>query len=552
MLTKKEKILASIKNGESTIPIEFLVKYIQEKEVSLREMITAGLNDEGETCRKINERLSIKEEALWNETIKLDTYLAYRDYLTSSHSLLHEEEANSRIKEFDDEKWNEVQSRLSESSLNEYLELFPDGSHVIECRNLLNDLPWLETKRLNTIEAYENYMRENPGKHTYEAQAAILSIKDDNEWENACILGISSAFREYLRLFPNGKHAAEAQARLNSGAAGEHFLMALREDPNAYMALDIQQKVGNGVVSWSEIESIFGFEKMNAIRNFKIPTQLPNAIPPDSLQPDTTEVYFWGTPGSGKTCALGTIISSATTKGIIEPLQCAGRLYLDLLSNVFDKGNNICTLPDSTSVGNIQEMMMILRDSKKRQHQLTLIDLAGELFRSVYKIENDLFVPDEDKQVLDKAISYLKDRRNDKIHFFVVEYDAHDKKWDGLNMSNYLSHMIQYLKNKKVFTKSTVGVYVLVTKCDKMKCAVEDRPLEAFNYVQRNLASFWNTLELTCKESAIKDLKTLSFSIGDVFAQQLCDYDGRDTEKVIDKLLTKTHPINNRFGWLRN
>ena len=143
-------------------------------------------------------------------------------------------------------------------------------------------------------------------------------------------------------------------------------------------------------------------------------------------------------------------------------------------------------------------------------------------------------------------MSYLKNRKNNKIHFFVVEYGAHEKKWDGLNMSNYLSCMIQYLKNEKVFTKSTVGVYVLVTKCDKMDCAKEDRPRLAHEYVKQEFAAFWNTLEMTCKNAAIKDLKTLAFSIGDVFAQQLCVYDGEDTNKVIDKLLTKT-PKMGRF-----
>ena len=452
------------------------------------------------------------------------------------------EQAQAKIDEFDDAKWNEAQSQLSSNTLNDYIGCFPNGKHVDECNGLLCDLPWLETKRKNTIEAYNQYMQQYPGKHDAEAQMAILSIQDDNTWNDACAANSSSAYRLYLSYFPEGKHKDEALMRVNSGAAGGQFLNALQYDQNAFTADEIQEKVGNGVATWDDIQNVMGSEKTYAIQNFQMPALLPNAIAPDSLQGNTTEVYFWGTPGSGKTCALGTILSSATRAGIIEPLQCSGLHYMNLLSNIFI-GNDCCTLPDSTNVTNIQEMVMKLTDEKRHQHKLTLIDLAGELFRSVYKVNNHLQVDDSNCQVLDKAMSYLKNRKNNKIHFFVVEYGAHEKKWEGLNMSNYLSCMIQYLKNEKVFTKSTVGVYVLVTKCDKMDCAKEDRPRLAHEYVKQEFAAFWNTLEMTCKNAAIKDLKTLAFSIGDVFAQQLCVYDGEDTNKVIDKLLTKTPSI---------
>ena len=539
-MTQKEKILNACRNGGNSIPNENLLNYINSEVVSFDELKNAGLSDE--KAEYITQALESEETNLWNEATSNGTLDAYMAYIDSSKLRCHMEQAQAKIDEFDDAKWNEAQSQLSSNTLNDYIGCFPNGKHVDECNGLLCDLPWLETKRKNTIEAYNQYMQQYPGKHDAEAQMAILSIQDDNTWNDACAANSSSAYRLYLSYFPEGKHKDEALMRVNSGAAGEQFLNALQYDQNAFTADEIQEKVGNGVVTWDDIQNVMGSEKTYAIQNFQMPALLPNAIAPDSLQGNTTEVYFWGTPGSGKTCALGTILSSATRAGIIEPLQCSGLHYMNLLSNIFI-GNDCCTLPDSTNVTNIQEMVMKLTDEKRHQHKLTLIDLAGELFRSVYKVNNHLQVDDSNCQVLEKAMSYLKNRKNNKIHFFVVEYGAHEKKWEGLNMSNYLSCMIQYLKNEKVFTKSTVGVYVLVTKCDKMDCAKEDRPRLAHEYVKQEFAAFWNTLEMTCKNAAIKDLKTLAFSIGDVFAQQLCVYDGEDTNKVIDKLLTKTPSI---------
>ena len=539
-MTQKEKILNACRNGGNSIPNENLLNYINSEVVSFDELKNAGLSDE--KAEYITQALESEETNLWNEATSNGTLDAYMAYIDSSKLRCHMEQAQAKIDEFDDAKWNEAQSQLSSNTLNDYIGCFPNGKHVDECNGLLCDLPWLETKRKNTIEAYNQYMQQYPGKHDAEAQMAILSIQDDNTWNDACAANSSSAYRLYLSYFPEGKHKDEALMRVNSGAAGEQFLNALQYDQNAFTADEIQEKVGNGVVTWDDIQNVMGSEKTYAIQNFQMPALLPNAIAPDSLQGNTTEVYFWGTPGSGKTCALGTILSSATRAGIIEPLQCSGLHYMNLLSNIFI-GNDCCTLPDSTNVTNIQEMVMKLTDEKRHQHKLTLIDLAGELFRSVYKVNNHIQLEESRCQVLEKAMSYLKNRKNNKIHFFVVEYGAHEKKWEGLNMSNYLSCMIQYLKNEKVFTKSTVGVYVLVTKCDKMDCAKEDRPRLAHEYVKQEFAAFWNTLEMTCKNAAIKDLKTLAFSIGDVFAQQLCVYDGEDTNKVIDKLLTKTPSI---------
>ena len=555
-MTKKEKILKACKSTSSVITADNFINYIRSGEVTFNELVEAGLSDELQ--ESIKQKLVEEEEALWSSASEINTVESYVSYLSISQLKLHTVQAKDRIDRFDEIKWNEAQTLLTSSSLNDYLTCFPDGMHVNECNALLNDLPWLETKRQNTINAYNLYMQQHPGEHVAEAQAAILSIQDDNAWNSACVAATSSAYRDYLKRFPHGKHIEEAETFLNRGAAGELFLNALRDDPNAYPAVDpdpsnsetIQAKVANNVLSWPEIVEIFGKDKTEAIKKVKAPTPLPESTAPDQLQSGSTEVYFWGTPGSGKTCALGTIISTANREGIWEALDCSGGHYMDRLSNIFI-GGKYCTLPDSTSTANIQEMIMNLTDKKGRPHKLTLIDLAGELFRMVYKEKKGLFVTDEEKTVLNKVLNYLKNDQNHKIHFFIVEYGADEKMWEDVRMAQYLNQMIQFLKQEKVFRKSTVGVYVLVTKCDRMSCSRSERPKEAYEYVNTELKSFWNTLERACKEAAIDDLRTLSFSVGDVFAQNLCVFNGEDTKKVIEKLLTKT-PAKRRWDWLNN
>lgn len=541
----RERIL----KGCKSIPTKNLVNYIKGGHVSLSELIAAGLPDD--KLQEIQILMEAEDEASWNKAKTSETLDSYRLYTSSYPNGNHTIEAKTKIDYYDDFNWDHVKQNISESTLKSYKEQFPNGKHVSECHSLLNDLPWIKACEINTIATYEEYRTLYPSKHSVEVDKLINDLNDDKDWDNACLTGTTDAFKRYIDQHSNGKHADDAQAKIQARAGHDAFLNALKADANSYDAHEIQVRVGNNVISWDDIKSVFGEDKMNAIKGFRLPSPLPQKNPPSKLQGNSTEVYFWGTPSSGKTCALGSIISSAQSMGILEKINCSGYNYMTRLSNIFCK-RGFCTFPDSTSVNNIQEMILKLRDEKSKQHKLTLIDLAGELFRSVFSIQNGLFLSQEMTDTLNVALKYLTDSRNEKIHFFVVEYGAHDKEWEGLKMVNYLDNMISFLKKEKIFKKSTVGVYVLVTKCDKIDCfKKEDRPKLAYEYVSQEMPSFWNNLKNTCKEASVGDLKVLSFSVGDVFAKNLCKFEGEDTIKVIDKLITKTDAEGGFWNWLR-
>ncbi len=532
----KERIL----KAHTNIPSKNLANYIEQGIISFTELRNAGLSETKET--EIKEILNSRELELWHECQESNKLEDYNYYLNLYPNGLHLEKALSAINRIDNALWEKASSSLSEEDLHEYSNSFPEGNHIDECNDYLNDLPWLQTCLRNTIPDYETYIQQFPGKHDREAQDAINSLNDKKDWNDACSMGNSNAYRTYLDNHPNGNHSNEAYQRIQANAGRDELINNLQNDPNFYTSEQIQEQINNNVASWDDIKDVFGEEKTNAIANFQTYSFLPHdKKAPDRLIEDSTEVYFWGTPYSGKTCALGAILSSLQKKGIFTPLDCASRNYMDHLTNIF-VNDGIIILPSNTPEGSIQEMRMDITDKKKKSHYITFVDLAGELFRHVYYIRHGLPVDDEADESINTVSNYLKDRRNKKIHFFVVEYGAHSKEWDGLRMVNYLDNMIGYLQSEKILTKSTVGVYILVTKCDKINCDKDERPKEAYNYIRNYLPSFYNTLERTCEKSGIKDLKVMSFSIGDVFAQKLCKFESNDTDKIIEKLILNTHP----------
>jgi serine/threonine protein kinase len=92
-------------------------------------------------------------------------------------------------------------------------------------RKRRDDDAFQRAKSRNTIYAYEKYLEKYPsGRHANEAQKRLnelknatqleIKIKDDVAFETAASTGTVTAFEAYLKEYPYGAHASEAKARL--------------------------------------------------------------------------------------------------------------------------------------------------------------------------------------------------------------------------------------------------------------------------------------------------------------------------------------------------
>lgn len=481
---------------------------------------------------------------------------------------LQNKDENHEVKNYSEEKF---EAYLKEF-INDYLAVFPEGEHAKECQDYLNDMDWLITVHIHSITRYENYMEKHPGKHDKEAMEAILDIRDDIEWQNVCIQKNWKAKREsaqvYLEKFRqkliNGKHRTQAEAIIDGNGPDpitlrDQIIMNLSENPNFYPAIGdreekifgLKEYVEDHVLMWKDLEEVFDKEQVKAIKSYEKTFDLKPGTPPKELKAGPTEVYFWGMPSTGKTCALGAILSAANKYGIYSgrPTPGNGGLYRDQLSYLFQT-EGICGFPSGTPSDSIQQMVFTLRDKNRKKHLVNFIDLAGELFRTIYIKRNNepLWKDWQDEKnknhikvvALDLTEGYLNNISQKKIHFFIVAYGDEGKSWDGVPMGSYLDCAAEYLNEHKIIKKGTEGVYVLVTKSDMMPCKVEERKDFAEKYIKNHLNSFYENLSGICEEAGVKDLDIMPFSVGDVFAQQLCRFKYENTEKVLNKLILKT------------
>lgn len=545
---KRERIL----KGIAAIPDRSLANYILRGEVSAADIFSRlqEINND-QKAAAVRSFLVADDDKRWNEAVAANTADAFSNYLQVYPTGQHAAEAQQKIGALEVVLWQQVTTTMSADAMNRYLRTNPNGPHAQECRDMLDDLPWLEARKQGTIAALQQYQSANPGKHTDEIAQLINDLNDDTDWRNAQLVGRIYAYEQYLAKHPAGKHVAEAQQAIMSVAGRDMIIDNLQNDINAYSASDLQRKINNYELSWDDLGQVFSPAEVEAIRSMPDLVALPYSDAPETLEPGTTEVYFWGTPSSGKTCALGAILSAADSYGMLTKQKCSGAHYMNCLCKTFD-GNDMCNLPKGTDNRVIQEMCLSLRDKKKKQHPLTLIDMAGETFKAMYHLYND--IPGADTlslNVVDRAQNYLVNETNKKIHFFIVEYGEEDKPIqignDYVSMVNILEASMNYLNEKKIVRRSTNGIYLLVSKADNMPCAPEERQQFAEDYVRNSMPSFYNALSDLCSKSGVSDFQILPFSVGRVFAQTLCHFERDNTDCVLNKLIAKSATEKSSF-----
>lgn len=562
-MEQREKIIA----GCNGIPAKNLANYVKDGVVSLDELPLTP-----EKRSNVEQLLSESEETLWENVKAENTVEGYQKYLSCYPKGKHSDNARTVLASLEDTYWDAISHDLTRDGLEGYEKAFPNGTHVAECRMLLADLPYLEVKQKDTIFAYREYLKAFPGKHDGEILARIEAIEDENDWATACDNNIKDSYREYLEKHPRGIHAEEARNRIKNRSGKEIFIENLKEDPNCYPVSGpegIKTKIANGVASWDDLLEVFDEQKIEAIKNWTEAAHLPNVHDFERLPEGYAEIYFWGTKGTGKTCVIGSLLGSLCNIKhnyiSIKSDEVDAELYRQNLTNLFSGNNKICILPDSTNTTNLPAMTFRIKDEKQRQHQLMLIDMAGEAFTGIYKSRHGIGMTEDEKIAVQKIDNYLLGKqRNAKIHFFVIEYGGADRVVDpvrlpGITQINILEDVAAYFQEKGIFQKTTVGVYVVVTKSDKIDCPQEERAKRASEYVSTGqMGTFVNNLKNEyALRARVEEFKKISFSIGEVFAKSLCVFDNTDTEKIIEKLLLKTPWVTGEklwekiLGWLR-
>lgn len=465
------------------------------------------------------------------------------------------------------------------------------------------DDDWAEAQRMNTEDSYQHYLDEyQDGKYRKIARECIEKIQktaefgtDNDAWNRINRESIDD-LQDFIEHFSQSQYYAEASRKLRELRREKYLGVDIRALIKQIKAIrtdtrinDPDRAIYDKIVSYINSQKISVDDLLSAIKNDNnlINGTVANLLYENGIISDfsktgidedfiahmmsnsattpfpasnpisrvtkfpCTEVYFWGIPSSGKTCALGAILSCAKSGRVAKSMQqdpnCQGFGYMTRLANLFRTNGTVGTLPPGNAINltSTFEMGFVLEDEKGKVHPLTFIDLPGELIRCMYKSAAGEFLTEEEKTVLNTMSNILIDNRtqNRKIHYFVIEYGAEDREYEGLPQRDYLEAAVAYIQRTGIFQKDTDGLYLLITKVDKAGAmGREDLVDKLRTYITDNYQGFANGLKSICRNHYINncEIEIQPFTLGTVCFQSYCKFKDDSAAAVIRTLMKRS------------
>lgn len=400
------------------------------------------------------------------------------------------------------------------------------------------------------------------------------NAEDDNLWQQ-CGNDISK-IREYLSRYPNGRHVESANERISAQEAAERQRLEYQRQMEASYADRKRELINRLKYNINKVESNEIYEALNNgtftdgdIMEAGVPRNVVEFIhdsdtnkkpvldfgeEPDAIPSGYTEVFFWGSPGSGKTCALAALLSTANKKGYLKIAEGPGYNYAVQLKNLFVSDVN--RLPAPSPVDKTQYLPFALITNNKSR-PVSMIELSGEIFECfLCKVANKPFPTTDHKATFDKITEFLSDN-NRKIHFFFIDY-ARGNKCDvkGYTQSDYLEAASIYFQNTKIFKNNTDAIYLVVTKSDTMNVSGGNNQTIYNARVEEckrlldsetdGYKSFKNVMKDICHREHInaRRLMVEPFSLGDVFLSDICMFNPDSSMRILEILMDKIQPVD--------
>ena len=481
-------------------------------------------------------------------------------------SAIKRREVKHKLESGDNDEWNKVKSERTIEAVERYLSAFPEGQFRSQARALKKDLEqkaqddllksesddaWSVVDK-SDINSLRKFVRDYPNSgYVNEANSLINTLLLDE------IMGVDvETLVSQISQFQTDQSLTPAQKDNNiidtierflneKKVTKDEFLKKIAEDHNLLNAGVVKRLINTGTISIADLLSISidrafiqkMFNGENA-QSFATPEKL------EKINKQSTEIYFWGIPSSGKSCALGAILSVAASGRVARSMdpdtESQGYGYMMKLINLFQNGE-VGTLMEGTSVDSFYEMGFDLVDNESKIHPITCIDMAGELMRCMFKASAGDPMSETDEIMLDTMTKVLIDNRstNRKMHIFVIEYGAENRLYEGLPQRVYLEGAVSYIKNTGIFRKDTDAIYIMITKADKAKNATRDT---FTNYINEKYLGFFNGLEQICQDNEINrgKVEKIAFSLGDVCFQNYCRFNSHPAENVVNLILQRS------------
>ena len=457
------------------------------------------------------------------------------------------------------------------NALLSYKAKYPQSVHLDE----LDDSMWNCTKMVISGPSLGRYLSDWPlGRHAIEANQALSGI---SEWEETKRSGELLKVKYFLDTHPTSPFLTDIQSTYYRLRDAE--LQNMKENPDEYKKKDvILDFINMGIFSAYElIDEGLATDKswetlMNLDRSdFEDLKKFQTANPDVQSLADSTDIFFFGTPGTGKTCLLMGL-TGANGRGYTLNTKAQGGPYAAALQEYVLAG-----ITPGTTFGSFVTTIngQITEEGKRGKtinHKINLVEMSGEEFAFRIADNDDVSLADMGTGATNllrnpnhKVFFIIVDASKDNIKFQYVEdvKDAEGNIVDQRVRKKYISQLTILNKFVSLFElpenqdimRKVDAIHFVVTKADILGDTKEKRNERAQEILQEKYIGPIEQLKNYCRQTKRINASTnykpklFTFSLGKFYLGDVFDFNSEDTLEIIDTIKHLTVGKGERGFW---
>ncbi len=470
--------------------------------------------------------------------------------------------------------------------LNGYIQKYNTGfyptSHIAEAKELLEhweagsivsdwDKILMESNsdtRVVKINEFIQRYAMNPSEtaQTYlnKAQKELDRLADEKEarkdWIDATQRNEILGYVEFIAKHPYCDYREEAD-RCIQEMKGD-LLTDMKRSPFKYTRDMMYEYINTNALTWNDLvekSHVLSDKAYSHIREYPTlqleqrPLPLSRLDNPQS-EDGNTDVFFFGVPGSGKSCVLAGLMAQTGNLGFsFDPRgNGGGGNYAIELRNYARRS----MLPPKTDDLYIQVIDAEINDEQNRLHKLSLIEMAGERTAAFAAIQNP-----ENLEDLGPGAAQLLSNDNNKVLFFVIDptneknirVSEDSDQW--YMQSDVLNCISSLLSKNKSLMKKIVAIHVILTKSDTLGEYVDSTTLQQVLTTQ-GYSAVLGDLKKICEKYNINkqtgfQVGIYPFCVGKFMPGDVYTFDDTDSLKIL-RVIQKNSVPRRKKGFMDN
>lgn len=448
----------------------------------------------------------------------------------------------------------------------ELLEQWEAGSIVSDWDKILSESN-SDTRVVKINEFIQCYaMNPSETAQTYlsKAQKELERLADEKEarkeWIDATQRNEILGYVEFIAKHPYCDYREEADRRIQE-MKGD-LLSDMKRSPFKYTRDMMYEYISTNALTWNDLvekNHVLSDKAYSHIREYPTlqleqrPLPLSRLDNPQS-EDGNTDVFFFGVPGSGKSCVLAGLMAQTGNLGFsFDPRgNGGGGNYAIELRNYARRS----MLPPKTDDLYIQVIDAEINDEQNRLHKLSLIEMAGERTAAFAAIEKP-----ENLEDLGPGAAQLLSNDNNKVLFFVIDptneknirVSEDSDQW--YMQSDVLNCISSLLSKNKSLMKKIVAIHVILTKSDTLGEYVDSTTLQQVLTTQ-GYSAVLGDLKKICEKYNINkqtgfQVGIYPFCVGKFMPGDVYTFDDTDSLKIL-RVIQKNSIPRRKKGFMDN